>query len=98
MGRPTRHSSRHAGQPYDQLDMLVKMLGGIAPVDAIRVFRENTTLENIPALRGFDPDRAERSLELLPDAGRSRPAGSVADWFRERLGVPRQNTPRNEDK
>jgi hypothetical protein len=38
------------------------MLGGVAPADAIRVFRENRWVGQIPALRDFDPDRAENAI------------------------------------
>ena len=69
---------------YDLLDKLVGMLGGVAPVDAIRVYRETPYMSNIPGLADFDPDRAERVLEHYPGGGTERPPG-MADYFRQAL-------------
>ena len=72
---------------YDLLDKLVGMLGGVAPVDAIRVYRETPYMSNIPGLADFDVDRAERALEHYPGGGTQREQDDLASACRAALAA-----------
>jgi hypothetical protein len=69
-----------APQTYPLLDTLCSMLGGVRGEDALKVYRLNPSLfERVPGLRGFDPDVAERFVDV------DEPRVTKADFYRDRL-------------